>query len=57
MPDLTAPGYWAAVADETIIRAISAGIAPEMPAFADALSEADKVVWKELARTLRGTIQ
>jgi len=52
MPDLTAPGYWAAVADETIIRAISAGIAPEMPAFADALSEADILAAVAYVRSL-----
>ncbi len=52
MPDLTAPDYWAAVPNETLVQAISAGIAPEMPGFAETLSEADILSVVAYVRTL-----
>ncbi|NPV66228.1 MAG: c-type cytochrome [Anaerolineae bacterium] len=57
MPDLTAPDYWAAVSNETLLQAISAGISPEMPGFADTLSEAEILAVTAYVRALavRGT--
>lgn len=57
MPDLTAPDYWAEVSNETLLQAISAGISPEMPGFADTLSEAEILAVTAYVRSLavRGT--
>lgn len=52
MPDLTAPDYWATVSNETLLQAISAGINPEMPAFADTLSEAETLAVTAYVRSL-----